>query len=280
MSTELKRHLDSLGYSHPPVDEEFRRFMYVERHRNGGALVLHAYQGELDEHMDTPDAHTRFARAFLQEAFREEPKGVATYVMAIVHEAAAYLPEFVGYLGERHGDLVVKSGHLLRKAEVQTTTAAEYAARVKDSYSHGTYRCGPLLQLSLVGQVAEESGRYFPEFLDLLERCPFLALTLPWGPLCSLGLAQRNVSDDGPILWVRPGEQMIPTGELGPTPKKKRNTGAAELQSLYGSRTNERRETLFEDRTHCHADHVVFGSKRETTAAVGVLKAVGFCEER
>ena len=59
----------------------------------------------------------------------------------------------------------MKSGHLLRKAEVQTTTAAEYAARVKESYSHGTYRCGPLLQLSLVGQVAEESGRYFPEFL-------------------------------------------------------------------------------------------------------------------
>ena len=63
-----------------------------------------------------------------------------------------------------------------------------------------------------------------PSSPDLLERCPFLALTLPWGPLCSLGLAQRNVSDDGPILWVRPGEQMIPTGELGPTPKKKRNT--------------------------------------------------------
>ena len=48
---------------------------------------------------------------------------------------------------------------------------------------------------------------------------------------------------------------------------------------MYGSRTHERRETLFEDRTHCHADHVVFGSKRDTTAAVGVLKAVGFSEE-
>eukprot|EP00731_Ephydatia_muelleri_P037601 Em0518g1a len=181
-----------------------------------------------------PTPHPLRAR-LLQEAFREEPKGVATYVMAIVHEAAAYLPEFVGYLGERQGDLVVKSGHLLRKAEVQTTM-----------------------------------------LLNLLERCPFLALTLPWGPLCSLGLAhaQRERRWSHPVgCW--PGEQMIPTGELGPTPKKKRNTGAAELQSLYGSRTNERRETLFEDRTHCHADHVVFGSKRETTAAVGVLIGCG-----
>ena len=164
MSTELKRYLGSSCYSNPSgVEEEFRRLMHVERHRNGGALVLHAYQSEI-EHMDA-DTHRRFARAFLQEAFREEPKGVASYVMAIVHEAATYLPEFVGYLGERHGDLVVKMGHLLRKAEVETTTTAAYAAKVKESYSHGTYRCGPLLQLSLVGQVSEEAGRYFPEFL-------------------------------------------------------------------------------------------------------------------
>ena len=43
---------------------------------------------------------------------------------------------------------------------------------------------------------------------------------------------------------------------------------------------NEKRETLFEDRTHCHADHVVQGMDRGTTAAVGVLKAVKFEEEK
>ncbi len=41
----------------------------------------------------------------------------------------------------------------------------EYGERVEASYSRGTIRCGPLLQISLVGQVAEESGGYFPEFL-------------------------------------------------------------------------------------------------------------------
>ena len=43
---------------------------------------------------------------------------------------------------------------------------------------------------------------------------------------------------------------------------------------------NEKRETLFEDRTHCHADHVDHGYSRDTTAAVGVLKAVKFGDER
>ncbi len=56
---------------------------------------------------------------------------------------------------------------------------------------------------------------------DMLEECPFLRLTLPWGALSSLRLAQRSESDDGPILWVRPGEQLIPTAEIGLTPSKR-----------------------------------------------------------
>lgn len=58
--------------------------------------------------------------------------------------------------------------------------------------------------------------------------------------------------------------------------------GTSELQSLlYGPRMNEKRETLFEDRTHCHADYIHAGhTSQDTTAAVGVLKGVHFGEER
>ena len=45
---------------------------------------------------------------------------------------------------------------------------------------------------------------------------------------------------------------------------------------LYAQRQNERRETLIEDRTKCHADHVGQGLDRCTTAAVALLKAVEF----
>lgn len=48
------------------------------------------------------------------------------------------------------------------------------------------------------------------------------------------------------------------------------------LQSL--PRTSEPRELLFEDRTRAHADHIGQGFERQTTAAVGVLKAVGAAE--
>ena len=59
--------------------------------------------------------------------------------------------------------------------------------------------------------------------LDLLEESPFVHLTMPWGALSSLDLPSRQLSDDGPILWVRPGEQMITSGEsISNTPKKKK----------------------------------------------------------
>ena len=54
-------------------------------------------------------------------------------------------------------------------------------------------------------------------------------------------------------------------------------SGSSELKNLlYAQRQNERRETLVEDRTKCHADHVGQGLDRCTTAAVALLKAVDF----
>lgn len=44
------------------------------------------------------------------------------------------------------------------------------------TYAAGTFRCGPLHQISLVGTVHEEVGGYFPDLLRLLESSPFLRL--------------------------------------------------------------------------------------------------------
>lgn len=68
-------------------------------------------------------------------------------------------------------------------------------------------------QVSLVGAVQEESGGYLPDILDIIEGNPFLRLTSPWGDMSVVNLTCRSLSNDGPILWVRPGEQMVPTAE-------------------------------------------------------------------
>ena len=35
---------------------------------------------------------------------------------------------------------------------------------------------------------------------------------MPWGSRSILEDTLRNKSNDGPIIWIRPGEQAIPTG--------------------------------------------------------------------
>ncbi|XP_051008056.1 lysine-specific demethylase RSBN1L [Acomys russatus] len=250
---------------------EFKQLIHVEHQPNGGASVVHAYSNELS--CLSPVEMQRFAEEFVGLVFSENESSAAFYVMGIVHGAATYLPDFLDYFSYKFPNSPVKM-EILGKKDIETTTMSNFHAQVKRTYSHGTYRAGPMRQISLVGAVDEEVGDYFPEFLDMLEESPFLKCTLPWGTLSSLKLESRKDSDDGPIMWVRPGEQMIPVADMPKSPfKRKRTTN--EIKNLqYLPRTSEPREMLFEDRTRAHADHIGQGFERQTTAAVGVLKAV------
>lgn len=245
----------------------------VEVNPNGGASVLHVESEDLWDISD--DRMEEFVDFFFGKLFNESEPGVCDHVMGIIHGAAAYLPELINYFADNFGSMYVKVGVFGRSSELETTTMEQYRENVLRSYSHGTHRAGNLDQTSLVGTVHEESGAYFPDFLDALEAEPFLKAVMPWGRLSALEGLERNRSNDGPILWSRPGEQVVPTAELCKSPIKQRRKGVNELKNLhYLPRATERREQLIEDRTRAHADHVGQGPERHTTAAVGVLKAI------
>ncbi|CAK6975398.1 lysine-specific demethylase 9 [Scomber scombrus] len=253
----------------------YGRYMHEEKQANGGASVLHAYADELA--CLSPAEMECFAQEFLELAFAEEPKGAASYALTVVHSAASYIPDFLDYFAFNFPNTPVKM-EILGKKDIETTTIANFHSQVNRTYCSGTYRAGPMRQISLVGAVDEEVGDYFPEFLDMLEESPFLKMTLPWGSLSSLKLDCRSQSDDGPIMWVRPGEQMVPTADMPKSPFKRRRS-MNEIKNLhYLPRTSEPREVLFEDRTRAHADHVGQSFDWQSTAAVGVLKAVHFGE--
>ncbi|XP_031421918.1 lysine-specific demethylase 9 isoform X2 [Clupea harengus] len=252
----------------------FCGLMHEEVQPNGGGRILHAYADEL-AHL-RPAEQERFAQDFLERAFSERT-GAARYALAVVHGAAAYLPDFLDYFAFNFPNTPVKM-EMLGKKDIETTTIAHFHSQVNRTYCSGTYRSGAMRQISLVGAVDEEVGDFFPEFLDMLEESPFLRMTLPWGSLSSLKLDCRSQSDDGPIMWVRPGEQMVPTADVPKSPFKHRRS-VSELRALqYVRRACERREVLFEDRTRAHADHVGQSFDWRSTAAVGVLKAVQFGE--
>ncbi|XP_038143262.1 lysine-specific demethylase 9 [Cyprinodon tularosa] len=253
----------------------YGRFIHEEKQPNGGGRVLHAYADELA--CLSPAEMEGFAREFLELTFAEKPKGAAVYALTVIHGAASYLPDFLDYFAFNFPNTPVKM-EILGKKDIETTTISNFHAQVSRTYCSGTYRAGPMRQISLVGAVDEEVGDYFPEFLDMLEESPFLKMTLPWGTLSSLKLDCRSQSDDGPIMWVRPGEQMVPTADMPKSPFKRRRS-MNEIKNLhYLPRASEPREVLFEDRTKAHADHVGQSFDWQSTAAVGVLKAVHFGE--
>ncbi|XP_045539586.1 uncharacterized protein LOC106716681 [Papilio machaon] len=251
---------------------KYQRLMRVETHPNGGASVVYLYQHDID--MLSEHQQESLAKEFLKLVFSEDSGGWAQFVCGVVRGAAGRLPCLLQYLAERHPSLTVKAGVLARASDIETTTISRYYQQVQQTYAAGTFRCGPLHQISLVGTVHEEVGGYFPDMLAMLAECPYLKLTMPWGPMAAVEMEPQE-SNDGPILWIRPGEQLVPTAELGKSPIKKRRTGINELRNLqYLPRWSEAREFLFEDRTRAHADHVGHGLDRITTAAVGVLKAI------
>lgn len=252
---------------------KYRRFIHIETYPNGGATVVHMYQDEIDvlpkEEID------ELAREFFKVVFGEDENGNAHNVMGIVHNAAAYLPDLLDHMASHYPTLTVKNGVLGRNSDIETTTMLQYKDQVYKAYNNGTVRYGPLHQISLVGTVHEEVGGYFPDLLQRLEEDPFLKLTMPWGPLSVVQMETPQESNDGPILWIRPGEQLVPTADMNKSPCKRRRTGINELRNLqYLPRLSEAREYMFEDRTRAHADHVGHGLDRMTTAAVGVLKAI------
>ncbi|XP_028044091.1 round spermatid basic protein 1-like protein [Bombyx mandarina] len=251
---------------------KYHRLMRVETHPNGGASVVYLHQRDVD--MLGEQQQQSLAKEFLKLVFSEDSEGWARFVCGVVRGAAAPFPCLLQHLAHKHPTLPVKAGVLARASDIETTTLARYYQQVQQTYAAGTFRCGPLHQISLVGTVHEEVGGYFPDMLEMLASCPFLNMTMPWGPLSAVEMDPQE-SNDGPILWIRPGEQLVPTAELGKSPIKKRRTGINELRNLqYLPRYSEAREFLFEDRTRAHADHVGHGLDRITTAAVGVLKGI------
>ncbi|XP_060807613.1 lysine-specific demethylase 9 [Amyelois transitella] len=250
---------------------KYHRLMRVDTHPNGGASVVYLNQRDVD--MLSVHQQESLAKEFLKLVFSEDSEGWAHFVCGVVRGAAARFPCLLQHLAATHPNLPVKAGVLARASDIETTTLTKYYQQVQQSYAAGTFRCGPLHQISLVGTVHEEVGGYFPDMLNMLDECPFLRMTMPWGPMSAVEMEPQE-SNDGPILWIRPGEQLVPTAELGKSPIKKRRTGINELRNLQYRRCSEARESLFEDRTRAHADHVGHGLDRITTAAVGVLKAI------
>ena len=198
---------------------KYGHLLHRECDPNGGAWVLHSYKDEL-AHLSTQEMQ-EFVGEYFDVAFSEDADGASEYTMAIVHGAAADLPDPLEYLALKHSNLIVKIGAFGR-LEIDTMTVAQFRENVHSSYCAGTHHAGGMMHISLVGVKQEETGDYLAEFLDLMECCPFLCCVMPWGTLSTLDDMPRDHSNDGPILWNRPGEQMVLPVDSSKSPFKRK----------------------------------------------------------
>lgn len=153
-------------------DLKYGRFFHVEVHTNGGASVVHMYQNEIKSL--TEAEMDELTEEFFRIVFSEDDNGWAHHVMGIVHGAAEYIPDLLEHMADNYSTLTVKAGVLGRNSDIETSTMAQYYEQVEKHYSQGTFRYGPLHQISMVGKVHEEVGGYFPDLLGRLEQNPFL----------------------------------------------------------------------------------------------------------
>ena len=221
----VQTHLDyTLQHQKYSTESPFAGFKYGhllhrERDPNGGAWVLHSYIDEL-AHLSENEMQ-EFVDEYFKVAFSEDADGASEYTIAIVHGAAAKLPDPLEYLALKHPNLIVKIGAFGR-LEIDTMTVGQFRENVHSSYCAGTHHAGGMMHISLVGVKQEETGDYLAEFLDLMERCPFLRCVMPWGTLSTLDDMPRDHSNDGPILWNRPGEQLVLPVDSSKSPFKRK----------------------------------------------------------
>ncbi|KAK6318129.1 hypothetical protein J4Q44_G00114200 [Coregonus suidteri] len=241
---------ERLGYGSPlhstqsqGISElEFGRLIHVEQQANGGASVAHAYCQQLA--CLSPAEMQRFAQEFVTLSFSEDQADAAHYVMGIIHGAASYLPDFSGLLLLQVPQCKPVKMEVLGKKDIETTTMANFHTQSYFKVDEGSEAyllpgdipCGGHAAGSAWwGLWTRRWENYFPEFINMLEESPFLERTLPWGTFSSLRLRSPTESDDGPIMWVRPGEQMIPVADIPKSPfKRKRSTN--EIKNLQASR--------------------------------------------
>lgn len=87
---------------------------------------------------------------------------------------------------------------------------------------------------------------------------------MPWSRMSVVSTDNPRDSNDGPIFWIRPGEQTIPLTERS----KRRCTSDMPVVRL-----TEDRQALFEDRTRPHADQIGVDGKgtRDNTAPTAAV---------
>lgn len=213
----------------------FRHLIHINTHPNGRATTLHAYQDEIEAHLDHPKNHysklekikfiEQFHEDFAQLTILERHVGEPYFVLGVIHNAAKDLEDPLYVMARDHGSTMIKTEKIDNEKDISTISIRNYFRACRQFYnsSSSTTRYGPMRAVSMVGKTGEEVAIYHEEYIQSMEKIPLLKAMLPWGKFSIYADDPEPLkSNDGPILWTRPGEQIFQTAGEGKTLTEKR----------------------------------------------------------
>lgn len=267
-------------YNLPKISSRFRKFIRVSVYPNGGAWMLMCDYNLIRQSFDDDDTIV-FFRQFTRLGFAEFEEE-AVFAICVVENGAEDLMDVFTNIATTKPSLHVKISHLTTPNLIETMKIGDYYNRVLATLDSGTFRVGGCNAVTMVGARGEEAGDYYPDVLADFDNHPLLGPITPWGEYSQLAGMRPELSDDGPIFWVRPGEQCLPLNYMNAPGKKDGGCGESSSSEKEPPQANPagvgaRGRRLYEvlDRTHCHADQVADSEHGlVTTAAVGILQAV------
>lgn len=89
-------------------DSLFESLVHEEVDASGGALILHAFQPEIEATLPTSQQRDRFAQYFVERGYEENPPGLAKYAFAVIHGGADSIPQLIPTLVAATPSLTVK----------------------------------------------------------------------------------------------------------------------------------------------------------------------------
>uniref|UniRef100_A0A0N5C6L5 JmjC domain-containing protein n=1 Tax=Strongyloides papillosus TaxID=174720 RepID=A0A0N5C6L5_STREA len=250
----------------PRISKKFTKFIKFDIDPNGQGEFLRVNWKDVINVL-TLEEQKRFVDQFIRLAYWEVNEN-AVFVCAIIENGASDIEDMFNWLMKDFPNIPVRCGSLTSKVHTKVTKYKDYYEKVIENYSNGTFRYGGLEALSIVGKKKEEYGGVFEEYLDQLNNHIITGPIMPWGKFTINTGMKPSDSDDGPIFWVRPGEQCFTTDEIDGSSKDKQKP------KYCGLRKRPKREIIFQDRTPSHADFTKCGLVKDCTGAVGILKAI------
>ncbi|KAI3390098.1 hypothetical protein SNEBB_003781 [Seison nebaliae] len=196
------------------IDEEdccrLEGFIQINYDNNGKGLSLEI-MSTVQTELSSVD-RLKLAIRFLIEVYRETKGGNAIYTIGIVRQGAKFLPDIAEYFYDYFSYMNVNVMDLVEKQFHMVDYATHYD-NMKRSFDGKNHSSGSMDNISMVGRFNEELGGCFSDYLFLMELSPFLLLSLPWGLFSKCDNMIPTDSNDGPIMWLRPGEQSVDLSE-------------------------------------------------------------------